>query len=80
MGLMSPGGRNLLDILELRQVLSSYDWDLRDPLWWPQESEGKRDTAATAREEGAHACPDSRRGLTALGRLHKYPKIHVIPG
>ena len=25
MGLMSPGGENLLDFLELRQVLSSYD-------------------------------------------------------
>ena len=37
MGLMSPGGENLLDFLELRQVLSTYDWDLRDPLWWPQE-------------------------------------------
>ena len=35
MGLISPGGENLLDFLELRQVLSSYDWDLRDPLWWP---------------------------------------------
>ena len=34
---MSPGGENLLDFLELRQVLSTYDWDLRDPLWWPQE-------------------------------------------
>ena len=28
---------NLLDFLELRQVLSTYDLDLRDPLWWPQE-------------------------------------------
>ena len=37
MGLISPGGENLLDVLELRQVLSTYDWDLRDPLWWPQE-------------------------------------------
>ena len=37
MGLISPGGENLLDFLELRQVLSTYDWDLRDPLWWPQE-------------------------------------------
>ena len=37
MGLMSPGGENLLDFLELRQVLSAYDWDLRAPLWWPQE-------------------------------------------
>ena len=37
MGLISPGGENLLDFLELRQVLSIYDGDLRDPLWWPQE-------------------------------------------
>ena len=37
MGFISPGGENLLDVLELRQVLSTYDGDLRDPLWWPQE-------------------------------------------
>ena len=37
MGLISPGGENLLDFLELRQMLSTYDGDLRDPLWWPQE-------------------------------------------
>ena len=37
MGLISPGGENLLDFLELRQVLSTYDGDLRDPLWWSQE-------------------------------------------
>ena len=37
MGLISPGGENLLDFLELRQVLSTYDEGLRDPLWWPQE-------------------------------------------
>ena len=36
MGLISPGGENLLDILELRQVISTYDGDLRDPLWWKQ--------------------------------------------
>ena len=29
--------------------------------------EGKRDTSATAREESARACPQSRRGLTPLG-------------
>ena len=39
--------------------------------------EGMRDTAATAREESARACPHSRRGLTPLGRLQKYPKKHV---
>ena len=39
--------------------------------------EGKRDSAATAREEISPACPHSRRGLTPLGRLPKYPKVHV---
>ena len=37
MGLISPGGTNLLDFLELRQVLSTSDGDLRDPLSWPKE-------------------------------------------
>ena len=52
--------------------------------WESQRSldprEGKRDIAATAREESARACPHSRRGLTPLGRLQKYPKIHVSTG
>ena len=39
--------------------------------------EGKRDTADTTREESARTCPHSRRGLTSLGRLQKYSKIHV---
>ena len=42
--------------------------------------EGKRDTVATARDENPRACPHSRRGLTPLGRLQKYPKIHVSTG
>ena len=37
MSLILPGGENLLDFLELRQGLPTYDGDLRDPLWWPQE-------------------------------------------
>ena len=41
---------------------------------------GKRDTAATVREETPRACPHSRRGLTPLGRLQKYPKILVSTG
>ena len=45
-----------------------------DPREW------KRHTAATTREESARACPHSRRGLTLLGRLQKYPKIHVSTG
>ena len=42
--------------------------------------EGKRDTTATVRKEISRACPHSRRGLTPLGRLQKYPKIHVSTG
>ena len=42
--------------------------------------EGKRHTAATAQEESARACPHSRQGLTPLGRLQNYTKIHVSTG
>ena len=42
--------------------------------------EGKRESAATAGEDSTRACPHSRRGLTPLGRLQKYPKIHVSTG
>ena len=37
MGLISPGGENLLAFLELWQMLSIYDGNLRDALWGPQE-------------------------------------------
>ena len=37
MGLISPGAENLLYFVELRQVLSTYDGDLRDPHWGRQE-------------------------------------------
>ena len=43
-------------------------------------SEGKRDTAASAREENARAWPHSRRRVTPLGRLQKYTKIHFCTG
>ena len=42
--------------------------------------EGKHDTAATAREQSARAFLHLRRGLTPLGKLQKYPKIHVSTG
>ena len=41
---------------------------------------GKRDTAYTAQEESARARPHSRRRLTTLGRLQKYPKVLVGTG
>ena len=37
MSLISPGLENLQYFLGLRQVLSIYDGDLIDPLWWPEE-------------------------------------------
>ena len=37
MALIWAGGENLLDFLELGHVLLTYDGDLTDPLWWPQE-------------------------------------------
>ena len=37
MGVISHGGENLLDFLGLWLVLSTYDGDLRDSLWWSQE-------------------------------------------
>ena len=37
MGLIYPGGENVLDFLKLWQVLLSYDGDERDRLWWPQD-------------------------------------------
>ena len=37
MGLITPGGENLLVALELGLVLSTYHGVLRHPLWWPQE-------------------------------------------
>ena len=40
----------------------------------------KCDTAAAAGKEGTPACRHSRRGLTPLGRLQKYPKINVSTG
>ena len=36
--------------------------------------EGKGDTAATAREESARACPHSSRGLTAMGDARSTPR------
>ena len=36
-GLISAGGENLLEFVELRQVVWAYGWHLTDPPWWSQE-------------------------------------------
>ena len=55
---MLPGGENHLDFTVLRQVLSTYDGDRRDRLWWPQErpvkiqdSTGEGETSREAPEQ-----------------------------
>ena len=50
MGLISPGGENLLNFLELRQVLVNYDEDLRDPLCWPQEIQSPCELLGASRD------------------------------
>ena len=63
--LISPGGENLLDFLELRQVLSPYDGDLRDPLWWqrkghsPSELRGGLSGFLSRRCRGLRSCVES---------------------
>ena len=46
----------------------------------PSSTRREHDTTATPPEECAGACPHSRRLLAPLGRLQKYPKIHVSTG
>ena len=65
MGLISPGGENLLDFLELRQVLSTYDGDLRDPLYGlskgqsPCELHGGLSGILSRRCRGLRPCVES---------------------
>ena len=37
MGLISLGGEYLLNFLEMTEVLSTYDGDFIESLWWHQE-------------------------------------------
>ena len=65
----------------VRQPCGKASWEsLEGKPQIPLSTRGKSDTAATARDESTRACPHSRRGLTPLGRLQKYPKIHVSTG
>ena len=75
MGLISPGGENLLDFLELRLVLSTYDGDLRNSGGLrkgqsPCELLGGLSGFLSRRCRGLRSCvesvpePDSSPGLT----------------
>ena len=63
-----------------RPVAKPHGKALRESHRSHDRPDGKRDTAATGRKESARACPLSRRRLTSLGSLQKYPKIHVGTG
>ena len=60
--------------------MSALERNTQVPAPMPNKVLSQRDTAATAREESTRAGPQSRRGMTPLGRLQKYPKIHVSTG
>ena len=60
--------------------MSALERNPQVPAPMPHKVLSQRDTAATAREESTRAGPHSRRGLTPLGRLQKYPMIHVSTG
>ena len=62
------------------RYMSALERNSQVPSPTPHEVLSQRDRAATAREESARAGPQSRRGLTPLGRLQKYPKYHVGTG
>ena len=60
--------------------MSALERNSQVPAPTPHKVLSQRDTAATAMEEIARVCPHSSRGLTPLGRLQNYPKIHVSTG
>ena len=66
-GLILPGGENIPDFLELRQVLSTYDGDLRDPLWWPQERPVKIQDSTAEGETSREAPEQLASGLAFPG-------------
>ena len=50
MGLISPGGENLLDFLELRQMLATDDGDLRDPLYGLRKGQSPCEFSGASRD------------------------------
>ena len=65
MGLISTGAENLLDFLELRQVLSTYDRDLRDSVADVSRfpSRGSRDLWLS-HEAFPQGCPTCHHGVS----------------
>ena len=65
MGLISTGAENLLDFLELQQVLSAYDRDLRDSVADVSRfpSRGSRDLWLSL-EAFSQGCPTCHHGVS----------------
>ena len=79
MGLISPGVANLLDFLELRQVLSTYEGELRVPLWWPQERREELQGPATIPRvpQMSQSIP-GKPVFPALSRLSRRGSTHTM--
>ena len=74
MGLISPGGENVLDFLELWQVLSTYHGDLREPLRWPEVLQKYPKIHVSTGEESSGSVTDSTQGLRPWHRQESNPK------
>ena len=74
MGLISSGGKNLLDFLDLWQVLLTYDGNLRDSLWWPHEGQSPCELLGDLSGFHSHRC----RGLRPCVELVPEPE-HASP-
>ena len=73
-----PGGENILDFLQLRQMLSTYDGDRRDPLWWPQERPVKIQDNIGEGETSREAAEQLARGLAILRPPMRVPEVPVV--
>ena len=78
MGLISPEGEYLLHFLELWQVLSTYDGDLRDPLWWPQERPVKIQDSPGEGETSQEALEQLARGLAFPEATERDSEVPVV--
>ena len=77
-GFILPGGENILVFLQLRQVLSTYNGDHRDPLWWPQERPVKIQDSTGEGETSQEAPEQLAWGLAFPEATERVPEVPVV--
>ena len=77
MGLISPGGENLLDFLELRQVLSTYDGQFDS---WVGKIHWRRDRLLTPVFLGFPCGSAGKESTCNVGNLGSIPGLGRSPG